>query len=276
MGDSIISRIEKIKQEKTTKSQRILLNYFETVDHNKIMYMSITQLAEETGVAEATVLRFCRALGFNGYQEFKLNLAQDAATLHSKDAQVGEEVAEAAEEYFKALDLCRTNTPQSSIDRAVDMIVNSKRISCCGAGHSYLAALELHNRLMKMGILAYCERDMHFQNILVSTQNENDLLVVFSVSGCTKDVIEAAERAHALGVKIIVITSYDKSPLSRYADLVLASASMESPADPGAMSSIITQLFMVDVLCRALHGTDKAHFDALVARSNVATAGKLV
>ena len=71
MKDTLAGRIESLKAGKITKSQRKILEYFETADHKHIIYMSITQLAEEVGVAEATVLRFCRSLGFNGYQEFR-------------------------------------------------------------------------------------------------------------------------------------------------------------------------------------------------------------
>ena len=68
MNDSIENRMERIKKGKTTKSQRKLIEYLESVDYENIIYLSITELAEYTKVAEATILRFCRSLGFNGYQ----------------------------------------------------------------------------------------------------------------------------------------------------------------------------------------------------------------
>ena len=276
MADSIASRMARIREGKLTKSQRKLLEYFETADANKILYMSITELAEEVEMAEATVLRFCRSLGFNGYQEFKFNLAQGVVGIGYKDSEGMEYVGNIAETYVNAMENCRKNLTQPLLSRASEMILAARTVSCYGAGNSHLAALELHSRLMRMGILSYCESDAHFQNVLISSRNESDLLVLFSVSGGTKDVIEAAEIARASGMKIIVVTCYDKSPLTRFADLVLSSAPMESPREPGAMSSKVMQLFMVDVLCTGLHRADKTRFDHFIAKSSIATSGKLV
>ena len=276
MADSIANRIARLKEGKLTKSQRKLLEYFETADAKKILYMSITELAEEVDMAEATVLRFCRSLGFSGYQEFKFNLAQGVVNIGYRDSAGIEYVADIAETYERAMENCRKNLSQAVLQKASDMILGARTVSCYGAGNSHLAALELHSRLMRMGLLSYCESDAHFQNVLISSRNESDLLVLFSVSGGTKDVIEAAEIARASGMKILVITCYDKSPLARYADLVLSSAPMESPREPGAMSSKVMQLFMVDVLCTGLHRADKTRFDHFVAKSSIATSGKLV
>lgn len=274
MNASILSRIEKLEAGKLTRSQRIMLDYFGKVDFKQIMYMSITDLAEATGLAEATVLRFCRSLGFNGYQEFKLRLAQENTDARRESG--GGYVADIMEDYRAAIDNCRMNIVPEQMQKVFEYILSARSICCFGVGHSYLAALELHNRLMKMGIVTFCERDTHFQSILISSRTPLDLLIVFSISGATKDVVEAAELARAYGMKIIVVTCYEKSPLTKFADIILSAASMESPVEPGAMSSKIMQLFMVDVICTGLHLTDKARFDGFVAKSNVATAGKLI
>ncbi len=275
MNGSILSRIERLEAGKLTRSQRIMLEYFGKVDFKQIMYMSITDLAEATGLAEATVLRFCRSLGFNGYQEFKLRLAQDNTDVRGRESGGGY-VADIMEDYRAAIDNCRANIHPEQMEKVFEYILSARSICCFGVGHSYLAALELHNRLMKMGIVTFCERDTHFQSILISSRTPLDLLIVFSISGATKDVVEAAELARAYGMKIIVVTCYEKSPLTRFADIILSATSMESPVETGAMSSKIMQLFMVDVICTGVHLTDKSRFDGFIAKSNVATAGKLI
>lgn len=275
MNGSILSRIERLEAGKLTRSQRIMLEYFGKVDFKQIMYMSITDLAEATGLAEATMLRFCRSLGFNGYQEFKLRLAQDNTDVRGRESGGGY-VADIMEDYRAAIDNCRANILPEQMEKVFEYILSARSICCFGVGHSYLAALELHNRLKKMGIVTFCERDTHFQSILISSRTPLDLLIVFSISGATKDVVEAAELARAYGMKIIVVTCYEKSPLTRFADIILSATSMESPVEPGAMSSKIMQLFMVDVICTGVHLTDKSRFDGFIAKSNVATAGKLI
>ena len=101
-------------------------------------------------------------------------------------------------------------------------------------------------------------------------------MIIFSVSGASKDTVEAAELARAIGMKLLVITCYKNSPLSRYGDLVLAAEPMDSPMHPGAMAGKIMQLFMVDVLCTGMHNADKPRFDAYYAKSSRATVSKLI
>ena len=144
------------------------------------------------------------------------------------------------------------------------------------AGNSYVPALELHNRLMKMGIYSQCERDAHLQNILISSCGSEDVMVLFSISGGTKDVVDAAALARTCGMRIIVVTSHDKSPLTRFADVVLSSVPTESPTEAGAMASKIIQLFLVDILCTGIYFKDKKKYGDCIAKSNAAVVGKLI
>ncbi len=276
MPNGIKSKIAKLKEGKLTKSQQKLIEYFETVDIKKVIYMSITDLAAATDVAEATVLRFCRSLGFNGYQEFRLSLAQSAERADDDIPDSTGFIAEIEETYQRAMENCRRGLTETAVGSAVEMIMNARTICCFGVGHSYLAALELHNRLMMMGMATHCERDTHIQNVLLSSRGVNDLIIIFSVSGSSKDTVEAAEIARSRGMKVLVITCYEKSPLSHYADLVISARPMESPMYPGAMSGKIMQLFMVDALCTGVYNVDRLRFDASYAKSSRATAGKLI
>lgn len=276
MGESIATKLERMREGKTTKSQRKLLTYFEEVDYKQIIYLSITQLAEATGVAEATILRFCRMLGFNGYQEFKLYLAQDMASSNFKETGETEFASKIAEEFQNAVYSCGKTLTNEVIERAVEFLAQAHTVACFGVGNSYLAALELHNRLMKMGLFSFCERDPHCQNVLTSMRGSGDLMVLFSISGGTKDVIEVAELARANSMKIIVVTGYEQSPLARFADLMIITPPKETPMETGLTSSRVMQLFIVDVLCTGLYQTDKTRFDSCVAKGNRATAGKLI
>lgn len=277
MPNGIKKKIARLKEGKLTRSQQKLVEYFETVDFKQVIHMSITDLAAATDVAEATVLRFCRSLGFNGYQEFRLNLAQDAVAEDDEDdlMEMGL-IGEIEATYKTAMQHCRKGLSDTQIIEAIGMILNARTVCCFGVGHSYLAALELHNRLMMMGLVTFCERDTHLQNVLLSSRGSEDLMIIFSVSGSSKDTVEAAELARASGMKVMVITCYAKSPLSKYADMVIAATPMDSPMQPGAMTGKIMQLFIVDVLCTGMHNADKVRFDAYYAKSSRATVGKLI
>ena len=276
MPTSIKTKIAQMREGKLTKSQRKLLDYFETVDPKKVIYMSITDLAEATDVAEATVLRFCRALGFNGYQEFRLQLAQGEIEIGGAyDGALGF-MSELEDSYRYALENCRKSITAAEVKAAQELILAAGSVSSFGLGHSHLAAAALHNRLMSMGIRTYSEQSAHLQNILIASQGEGDVMVLFSVSGSSKDIVEAAELARANGMKLIVVTSYEKSPLTKYADVVLCTSPIESPKHPGSIAGKIAQLFTVDILCTAIYLTDKPRFDTAIAKSRRSTVSKLI
>ena len=272
MPGTIRTKLAQLREGKMTKSQRKLLNYFESVDYKEVIYMSITDLAAATDVAEATVLRFCRSLGFHGYQEFRLSLAQGVIDMGYKEEEGIGYVGELTDMYMSAMESCRKNLTGTLLQQARDLICGARTISCFGVGHSHLAALELHNRLMAMGILSYCEQDTHLQNVHISSRTDEDLIILFSVSGSSKDVVETAEFARTCGMKVLVITCYEKSPLTRYADVTLSSAPME----PNATSGKIIQLFMVDVLSAGIRLSDKARYDDYLDKSRRATVTKLI
>ena len=276
MPTSIKTKLAQLREGKLTKSQKKLLDYFETVDTKRVIYMSITDLAEATGVAEATVLRFCRALGFNGYQEFRLQLAQGEIEIGGEESGGLGFVYELEESYRVAMENCRKSITASELLLAQELILSARSVSCFGLGHSHLAAFELHTRLMSMGIPTYGEQSAHLQNILIASQQEGDVMVLFSISGSSKDIVEAAELARAGGLKIIAITDYEKSPLTKYADVVICTSPMESPKHPGSMVGKIAQLHAVDILCTAIYNTDKVRFDSSIAKSRRATVSKLI
>lgn len=127
-----------------------------------------------------------------------------------------------------------------------------------------------------MGIYSQCERDLHLHNIQLSSCNERDLLVIFSVSGEAKDRGELAAAARKGGMKIIVVTSYERFPLTRYADIALAAVPCEHPVEAVSLTGKVVQIFLVDVLCPGIYCSDRTLYDKRIAKSNASAIGKLV
>lgn len=274
MNDTIESRMNRIRSG-ATKSQKKLIDFLSSADYEQIIYLSITEFAEAVDVGEATILRFCRLLGFSGYQEFKLNLAQEVRN-RAHDCSDSEYARGIRDNYVIFLDMCFNNLQMDEINKAIDYILEARTICCFGVGNSYIPALEMHNRLTKMGIYTQCEHDSHLQNILLSSCDKDDLLIIFSVSGGTKDVIDAAALARSRGMRIVVFTGRDKSPLTKFADVTIASELSEAPDKAGTMSAKIVQLYLVDVLCMGTYYRDKEKYDRLIAHSNASVASKLI
>ncbi|ERJ13657.1 MurR/RpiR family transcriptional regulator [Haloplasma contractile] len=249
MVDSIESRINAVS-DKFTKSDRKLIEYFREHTFQDVIYQSITELSELCGVGEATILRFCRKLGLKGYQEFKLVLAQELAKSSSSEnegfvGQIADNMTRAIEETKNIIDL-------DELDKAVDIIVNSNRKYFFGLGNSGIVARECKYRLLRIGLHVDAIVESHFQAMSASTLSSEDVVVLISVSGSTKDIIKVAKIAKENNVKVIVITNYSKSPVTKYADLVLYSVRKEGPLEGGSLISKISQLYVVDVLCTGI------------------------
>lgn len=281
MNEPIASRIEGLKRTKVSKSHQKLIDYMETADYTQIMYFTITEFAKATGTGEATILRFCRQLGFDGYQVFKLQIARELSNRHAPtddSASGGDFLTDIFNAYRAAISTCIScvEGDGDKLDKLVSMITSAKRICCFGVGNSYGAALELHNRLMSFGIQSLCERDVHLQNILASSGCENDLMIVFSVSGSTKDVVEATKLASYYGVKVALVTAHNVSPLSKISDLVISTGEADIYREAGLMTNKIVQLFLIDALCQKLYSSDTERFSGYISKSRAATVGKLV
>lgn len=278
MSDTIATRIVRVKQSKITKSQRKLIDFLENADYKQIMYFTITEFAKATGIGEATILRFCRLLGFDGYQVFKLQIARELSSQEDLTLPKGKEDFRSyiAKAYENAVSICISSVSMELLEKVADLMLASDRISCFGVGNSYVAALELHNRLMAMGIHTLCESDAHTQNVMSSTSSDSDLVIVFSVSGSTKDVVEATRLAKHYGAKIVLITAHDVSPLTKLADLVISTGEPDIYREVSAMTNKVVQLYVIDALCESVRRKDEARFDGFIFRSRGATVGKLI
>jgi DNA-binding MurR/RpiR family transcriptional regulator len=236
--------------------------------------MSITEFAEAVKVAEATILRFCRKLGLKGYSEFKLLLVQ---TNHNEYKTNSNETASRIyNNMVSALQSTYELVNQNEIDKAVDYILNARHIYSFGSGNSGVAALELMNKMLRLGVHIHTLSDSHFQLIATSMLGEQDVLILFSVSGSTKDVINIAQIAKSKKVKIIIITNYLKSPLASYADSLLYVVAKSAPLDGGSLVSKVSQLFIIDLLSNSVYKKLGSKADQFLEETASSVLGKQI
>lgn len=233
-----------------TKSENKIFEYIR--DHNQqVLYHSLTELSEASHVAEATVLRFFRKLGFKGFQDFKFLLAQETSLAAQKDShetiikKIRNNMVQAINESSEIIRL-------EDLQAGIDMINQSDDVVIFGIGSSGIAGLEMQNRLMRIGKHASVITDSHFQIMRASSMTEKTVVIAISLTGSTKDIVDAVEIAKGNKATVIVLTSYVKSPLTKFADLVLFSSAKESPLDSGSLVSKISQLYLIDLLCTGI------------------------
>ena len=226
--------------------------------YHQVQFMSITQLAEECGTADATVSRFCRSLKLKGFNAFKLELAKYSAAAAATaeglrlrpmptDTPAGR-CAEAGRLSQEAISQTISLVRMEDIEKTVSLFEEADRVFCMGAGGSMLLANECSHLFSTV-----CNKfsdiwDSHMQMSLTATMNPKDVIVLFSYSGATQSGVEVLELAKQRGIRTILITRYPKSPAASLATVVLCCGSSESPFQFGSVPAKVAQLVLLDVL----------------------------
>ena len=238
-------------------------------------YMSISELAEAADVAEATVSRFCRRLGYKGYSAFKLAVAGYAAG-KPVNPLYGE-IAEEDDVSEMCRKLCAVNMESITqtmnlIDPAVitaagDLLAAAERVLCMGVGGSMVLAEEAAYLFSTVLPNFYAVSDAHCQAIRCAMLTERDVALCYSYSGSAKDLVDVLKIAQERGAKTILITHFPNSPGAACADLVLECGARESPLQMGSVTARMGQLYLTDVL---LHEVCRRDMEACHQRRRMA------
>lgn len=235
--------------------------------HIRSIYATpVARLAEESGVSQVTWIRFCKVLGFTGLKELKKCLVEELNGTAVEDAPVGDfpDISQylSAEQMIQSV--CNTTVRAVEdtmkildprvIEEAAGIIASAKSIRLFGVGASGLVAEDLQSKLIRINLNAFYSKDFHTQLVYAATLQKEDVVVLFSYSGTTGEVLEVAEAAKKRECRIIAVTQYAKSPLASYADYLLYITTPELDRRSGAMSSRIAQLAVVDVLFSIIAG----------------------
>lgn len=234
----------------------------------EVIHLSITGLAANCGVSDATVVRLCKRMGMHGYQELKVNLAQDIVSplerIHEAISE-NDTCAQVVEKVFQttvqALQYTSRIVNPQQLEKAVNALDSARRVIIYGLGNSAAVTKDLQHKLLRLGIDAAAYDDNHLQRIVAAHVETGCVCVCISHSGSSMDVVDAAQMAKDNGALIISLTGVGKSPLSELADIRLDTASRETQYHILALSSRIAQYTLIDALytCLALKRRGTEH-----------------
>lgn len=224
-----------------------------------IVYLPITELAERTGVSEATISRLCQRLGFRGYQDLKIRLALECVSpLQNLHEEINEEdtlVTATRKAFFSAVNTLESTLQHLSfpdMERAVEALDKAARVFVFGVGGSGSVALDAAHKFMKVGVHCICHTDPHMQSMQASLADPECVALGISHSGSTKDIVDALTLARDAGATTIAITSPAKSPIDRVTDIKLCTASRELYFKIESSASRLGQLLIIDGLTLGL------------------------
>ncbi len=216
----------KSKYPSLSKSHQRIADYVLT-HMPGVIHLSITELAEQAQVGEATVSRFCWILGLRGFQDLKLVLAQDNGYANSLmktirgDLEVDNLTRVIAERVVRVVENTIQGMHEASIDQACEILAKARKIDFYGVGSSGVTAIDASQMFLGIGKLTTAYTDPHIQVMSAALLSDQDVAVAFSHTGSTKDTVNALRRARLSGARTISITSFARSPITQVSDLVL-------------------------------------------------------
>ena len=227
-----------------TATERKVADYV-LVNSAQVQFMSITQLADECGTADATISRFCKSLHLKGFNAFKLELAK-----HSASVTLGDQTVTERTDYETPQGRCRElgRLNQEAVQRAVEMFEKAGKVISMGAGGSMIMADEFAHLFSTVSGKFASVADAHSQMSVVAVMHPGDVLVLLSYSGATTNGVQLLELARSRGISTVLITRFPKSPMAKLADVVLLCGSNESPVQQGSVRAQIAQMVVMDVL----------------------------
>ena len=256
MNESVFDKISAAYYE-LTAAEKKTADYIMN-NRGRSQYLSIAELAEYSGVAEATVSRFSRRLGYKGFNAFRLALANASYSLAPEAGLLSGPIEPTDSFEQMCQKLCSADQAaihqtlelidEDKIRLAADMLHAAGRVVCMGQGGSMLLAQDAGHLFSTVSGKFYAVADSHTQIMTAVNMNCDDVILFFSYSGATKELIDTMHAAKSRGVKTLLITRFLKSPGAQLADLVLPCGANESPLQLGSIPAKIAQLFLLDVL----------------------------
>ena len=261
-GTSVVA----LSQSLLPTMPRVLRRVAEVVseDPAAVTRMTVEELAAAAECSEGTVIRWCKELGFSGFQDLKLSLAFDSALQElsgagSHSSNIFSTAAAALAQTEQTLDEKALAEAAQKINRATSVVI----VGVCASAH---VAGYLRYRLLRLGLLCECYSDMHVALMAASVLSTGSVLITVSSSGSTVDTSEVTRLAAERAVMTVAITNHPRSRLADTVDLVLlAGNGAETPLAGGSAVSVITQIAVIDRLIDSILALDTSRHDAVVA-----------
>ncbi len=222
-----------------------------------VLRMSVQKLKTEVGVSEPTVFRFCNALGFSGFKDFKISIAERMSNEAYFFSDISKDNFETdVQELVTSVLRSEEDTIHATIkgldfvklDVVSNMIIKSNKICLFGAGSSGVVCKDAMLKFIRLGKSVWGINDYHTACNLVSLFKPEDLVICITHTGNTKEPVNLLRIAKEQGIPTVSLTTSVQSKVCQYSDVVLRTFARESLYSRTAMTSRIGQYAVIDAL----------------------------
>lgn len=254
----IIARLHNVYKSLTATEQRIASYIIK--NPQKVISMTISQLAKECESVPSAVNRMCKSVGEEGFSKLKIKLAGDIAKQYREENLPSIEENPDAKTVFAHVFNSGTQTLENTLkmldfDRVTEIaekIANARRTLIFGVGTSKIIAEDAAYRFSQLGIEAYAYSDILQMNVMAMNMKKGEIAIFISHSGNTKTTVEAMHRAKSAGAKTVALSSFSESILCRESDYAVTVYSDEENYPIEAVSARIAHMCVIDAFMMTL------------------------
>lgn len=221
-----------------------------------ITYMTLAEISKESGSSEASVIRFCKRMGYSGYSALQsaIREAMEGENVpHEEELKVSDSdnMQEIIKKIYQSNVQTLTDTmllASEQCERALEALLSAKSIHFFGAGDAYAVCQLAYMKFKRLGIPCSAEEDIMLQMITASNLTKRDVAIAISYDGRSKNVVDALRIAKQAGATTISITKKNKTPLLRYTDIKLFIAVNDLSFDREKVTRRVADQFIMDAL----------------------------
>lgn len=219
-----------------------------------VMHSSMADVAHVVGVSEPTIVRFCRAIGCQGFQDLKLRLAQSLVAgasfgqfaIHEED-RVADVALKIFDTTLHTLIDVRESLDIEALEQAIRLMASAPRVEFYGFGASGAVAADAQHKFFRLLLTAAAYSDPHMQAMSAVTMKPGDVAICISQSGRSRDLLTSANLVRETGASLITLCP-SKTPLAELATVNLAIDVQEDTEIYTPLTSRIAHLVVIDVL----------------------------
>lgn len=228
---------------------------------DRVDELSIAEIAGHSGASNATVTRFCKRLGFDGFRDFRISAIKDTH-MGMNNFESIRSIEKLDNDDMTIERICNSNAQacldtkllldEELLEKAAHMIASKKRIFILGQGAVSCVSQDFYHKLLRLGLASIYSPDRRLQRMHMAISGPDDVVISFDLSGNTKSTVEMIQKARSNGTEVIVISNSIGSPVAKSASLCLYGPARVGSDITGTLAPRIALLCIVDCLFYSL------------------------
>lgn len=251
----------RLKKANLSETEQKISDYFVYSDE-VLSHKTLEELANEIGVSQSSIYQFVKKIGYSGFQDFKIDVAQNSNyqpnfhqlnyTSGSNEITPEDSSLDIARKVLQSNIYSLSNSAnfltEELLDEALSIIYPAKMLHFFGLGGSSIVAFDSFHKFIRTKYRCNYMFDYHMQLGFATKLTSDDCVFIFSHSGQTKEIINLARQIKKTDAKIIALTGNSGSELVALADKAIIVLTEEAMFRTEALSSRISYLTVMDIL----------------------------